>query len=227
MGAHVKSVSDTLNSKILECQELKTNIKAAGLQEPPSFRQLIAPSVRAMKCLVPGSPMRFQENVRSARTAGPVQIIRGTMLPQATTTQNATVCPHQGIVTDMEVSQGVRTRESPMTTQNATMCPHQGIVTDRDVSPGVSTRESTMNVAAPASVKPFAFPRRKHVMPPRQCTPRRVPSGSSRLGSASVTPVTAASGRSLSAVPALITRPTIQTTSSDQGGVQNLIEAVL
>merc|ERR1712007_23320 len=117
--AHVKSVSDTLNSKILECQELKTNTKAAGLQEPPSFRQLIAPSVRAMK---------FQENVRSARTAGPVQIIRGTMLPQATTTQNATVCPHQGIVTD------------------------------RDVSPGVRTRESTMNVAAPASVKPFAFP---------------------------------------------------------------------
>merc|ERR1712007_355693 len=98
--AHVKSVSDTLNSKILECQELKTNTKAAGLQEPPSFRQLITPSVRAMKCLVPGSPMRFQEHVRSARTAGPVQIIRGTMLPQATTTQNATGCPHQGIADD-------------------------------------------------------------------------------------------------------------------------------
>jgi len=263
---HVKSVSDILNPKILECQELKTNTKAVGLQEPPSFRQLIAPSVRAMKCLVPGSPMRFQENVRSVRTAGPVQIIRGTMLPQATTTQNAAVCPHQGIVTDMEVSPGVRTRESPMpspittqngavcphqgivtdrdvspgvrtreapmTTQNATVCPHQGVVTDRDVSPGVRTRESTMNVAAPASVKPFGFPRRKHVMPPRHCTPRRVPpgrvpSGSSRPGSASVTPGTAVSGRSLSAVPALITPPTIHTTSSDQGGVLNLIEAVL
>jgi len=72
-----------------------------------------------------------------------------------------------------------------------------------------------MNVAAPASVTTFGFPRRKLVMPPRQCTPRRAPSGSSRPGSASVTPVTAVSGRSLSAVPALITPPTIQTTSSE------------
>merc|ERR1712007_136997 len=183
--AHVTSVSDTLNPKILECQELKTNTKAVGLQEPLSFRQLITPSFRAVKCLVPGSPMRFQEHIRSSRTAGPVQIIRGAMLPQASPTQNATVCPHQGIVPD------------------------------REVSPGVRTRESTMNVAAPASVKAFGFPRRKHVMPPRQCTPRRAPSGSSRPGSASVTPVSAVSGRSLSAVPALITPPTIQTTSSD------------
>merc|ERR1712007_11082 len=213
--ARVTSVSDTLNPKILECQELKTNTKAVGLQEPLSFRQLITPSFRAVKCLVPGSPMRFQEHIRSSRTAGPVQIIRGAMLPQASPTQNATVCPHQGIVPDREVSPGVRTRESTMTTQNATPCPHQGMVTDRDVSPGVRTRESTMNVAAPASVKAFGFPRRKHVMPPRQCTPRRAPSGSSRPGSASVTPVSAVSGRSLSAVPALITPPTIQTTSSD------------
>jgi len=72
---HAKPVSETLNAKILECQELKTNTKLIGdtaFQESPRFRQVARPIFRSVKCTRAGSPIRFQQNA-SCVCSNPVQ----------------------------------------------------------------------------------------------------------------------------------------------------------
>merc|ERR1712007_250144 len=68
--AHVKSMSETLNAKILESQELKTNTRLdndTAMQESPRFGSVVTPRFRLTKRAGAQSPIRLQQNDNCVR----------------------------------------------------------------------------------------------------------------------------------------------------------------
>merc|ERR1712137_310891 len=93
---HVKSMSETLNAKILESQELKTNARVyddTAVQESPRFGSVATPRMRLMERAGAWSPMRLQQNDNCVRTTGSVQMVGGFVPPKAASTQTCVMTP--------------------------------------------------------------------------------------------------------------------------------------
>merc|ERR1712007_110626 len=93
---HLKFLSETLNSRILECQELKTTSKSINdmvLQEPPRLLPVVRPSVRRVNFMGAGSPTGLQRNARCVHVTGPVQMVDGLVPPEVALTHSSVTTP--------------------------------------------------------------------------------------------------------------------------------------
>merc|ERR1712137_1270749 len=153
---HVKSMSETLNAKILESQELKTNARVyddTAVQESPRFGSVATPRMRLMERAGAWSPMRLQQNDNCVRTTGSVQMVGGFVPPKAASTLSlagsvsvtTSVFPH--------AKHGMQPREDTTTNAVAGSAAPRGFsaVASGSLTP-VSARSSS---AVPALITPL------------------------------------------------------------------------
>merc|ERR1712007_11400 len=94
--AHVQSMSETMNAKILESQELKTNTRLdndTAVQESPRFGSVVTPRSKLMKRVGAQSPIRLQQNDNCVRATGSVQRVGGLVPPKAASKQSCVITP--------------------------------------------------------------------------------------------------------------------------------------
>merc|ERR1712007_391107 len=147
---HLKFLSETLNSRILECQELKTTSKSINdmvLQEPPRLLPVVRPSVRRVNFMGAGSPTGLQRNARCVHVTGPVQMVDGLVPPEVALT-------HSSVTTPSRISKStpkVAGSESATTTVFPSV--KHGMQPREDTTMSAVTG-STTSRAAPALIRP-------------------------------------------------------------------------
>merc|ERR1712137_1443997 len=145
--AHVKYMSETLDAKIVESQELKTNTRLyndTAVQESPRFGSVVTPRLRLI---------RPQQSDNCVRATGSVQRVGGLVPPtKAAPTQSCIIKPSFRTSTSTPNLVGSVSVSTPvLPSAKHGMQPREDTTTN---VVAVSTAPRGFSAVAPASVKP-------------------------------------------------------------------------